>query len=48
MSNTRTIILIWGAAILGYLALSRSGGTVSILNSLSNFGNSFTKTLQAR
>ena len=48
MSNTRTIIVIWGAAILIYLALSRSSGTVSVLNSLSNLANSSTKTLQGR
>ncbi len=48
MSNSRTIIVIWGAAILIYLALARYNGTVAVLGSLSNLVNSSTKTLQGR
>lgn len=48
MSNTRTIIVIWGVSILAYLALTRASGTTSILGSLSNLVNTSTKTLQGR
>lgn len=48
MSNTRTIIVIWGASILIYLALTRASGTTAVLGSLSNLVNSGTKTLQGR
>lgn len=46
--NLRLIIVVWGAAILIYLALSRANGTKTVLDSLSNLINSGTKTLQAR
>ena len=48
MSNTKTIIVIWGAAILIYLAVVHSSGSVSVLNSLGNLVSSNTKTLQGR
>lgn len=48
MSNTTRLIVIWGAAILLYIAVSKSSGTVAVVNSLSNLGQGITKTLQAR
>ena len=48
MSNARTIIVIWGAAILFYLAVANANGTKSGLGALSSLINSGTKTLQAR
>jgi hypothetical protein len=48
MSNTRTIILIWGAAILFYLATVRASGTKTVIGALQNFVSGTTKTLQAR
>jgi hypothetical protein len=48
MSNTRTIILIWGGAIILYLAISRASGTSSVVSSLSGMVTNVTKTLQAR
>ena len=44
----RTIILIWGAAILLYLLLIYRSGTSSLLSGSSNFVNSLTRTLQGR
>lgn len=48
MSNTRTIIVIWGVSILAYLALTHASGGASLLSSLSNLVNTGTKTLQGR
>lgn len=44
----KTIILIWGGAILLYLAITNSTGTSGVLNSLTNFVGGTTKTLQGR
>lgn len=44
----RTIILIWGAAILVYLFVTHASGTSTVVNSVSNFTSGITKTLQGR
>lgn len=44
----KTIIFIWGGAILLYLAISKSSGTSSVISSLGTFVNGTTKTLQGR
>ena len=46
--NVSTLIVIWGAAILIFIAVSKASGTVSVLNSFSNFVQGTTKTLQGR
>jgi len=48
MSNARTIIIIWGAAILFYLATVRAGGTRTVVRSLQDFVTGSTRTLQGR
>ena len=48
MSNTTRIIMIWGAAILIYLMVTRASGTATVLTSFGNFVNGTTKTLQGR
>ena len=44
----RTIILIWGAAILIYLLVTNSKGSSSVIQSLQNFVGGTTRTLQGR
>jgi len=44
----KTIILIWGGAILLYLAATKSSGTAAVVNSLSSFVTGSTKALQGR
>jgi len=44
----RTIILIWGAAILVYLLATNSSGSSSVISSLQNFVGGTTKVLQGR
>lgn len=44
----RTIILIWGGAILLYLLLIYRQGTATLLSNLQNFVGGTTKTLQGR
>lgn len=48
MSNARTVILIWGAAILFYLATVRASGTRTVVRSLQDFVGGTTRTLQGR
>ena len=44
----RTIILIWGAAIIIYLLATNSKGSSSVIGSLQSFVGGTTKTLQGR
>ena len=44
----RTIILIWGGAILLYLLVANSKGSTSVIKSLQDFVGGTTKVLQAR
>jgi hypothetical protein len=44
----KTIIFIWGGAILLYLLVTNSSGSSSVLTSLTNFVGGTTKTLQGR
>jgi hypothetical protein len=44
----KTIIFIWGGAILLYLLVSNSSGSSSIINSLGTFVGGTTKVLQGR
>jgi len=44
----RTIILIWGGAILLYILVINSKGSSSVISSLQNFVGGTTKTLQGR
>lgn len=46
--NVRTIILIWGAAILIYLLIANSNGSASVIKSLGNFTTGITGVLQGR
>lgn len=48
MSNTTRIIVIWGAAILLYIAVTKASGTKSLLGGLQNLISGSTKTLQGR
>lgn len=48
MSNTRQIILIWGAAILIYLFVTNASGSSTVLKSFGDFISGTTKTLQGR
>ena len=48
MSNTTRIIVIWGAAILLYVAVTKSSGTKTVLGGLTNLVTGTTKTLQGR
>jgi len=48
MSNTTRIIVIWGAAILLYIAVTRASGTKTVLNGLGDLVKGTTKTLQGR
>lgn len=44
----RTIIMIWGGAIILYLLVINSSGSSSVIASLQNFVGGTTKTLQGR
>ena len=44
----KTIIFIWGGAILLYLLVTNSKGSSSVIGSLQNFVGGTTKTLQGR
>jgi hypothetical protein len=44
----KTIIFIWGGAILLYLLVTNSAGSSSVVNSLGNFVGGTTKILQGR
>lgn len=44
----KTIIFIWGGAILLYLLVVNSGGASTVINSLQSFVGGTTKTLQGR
>lgn len=44
----KTIIFIWGGAILLYLLVINSSGTSSLLTGLQSFVGGTTKTLQGR
>lgn len=44
----RTIILIWGGAILLYLLVTNSKGSSSVISSLQSFVGGTTRTLQGR
>lgn len=44
----KTIIFIWGGAILLYLLVTNSKGSSSVINSLQNFVGGTTKVLQGR
>lgn len=44
----RTIILIWGGAILLYLVVVNSKGSTSVLASLQSFVGGTTRILQGR
>jgi len=44
----KTLIFIWGGAILLYIAVVHSSGSSSVVNSLSNFVGGTTKALQGR
>ena len=48
MENIRTIILIWGAAILIYILVINYKGTSTLLSGLTNFTTGTTKVLQGR
>lgn len=48
MDNLRTIVLIWGAAILLYLFLHNSAGTKVFLSGLTTFTTGTTTALQGR
>ena len=48
MSNTTRLIMIWGAAIILYVAVTKASGTVSVLGGISNLTSGVTKTLQGR
>lgn len=40
--------MIWGAAILVYIAVTNYSGTSSVLSSITNLTTGVTKTLQGR
>lgn len=44
----KTIIFIWGGAILLYILVQKSNNTSSVITSLQNFVGGTTKTLQGR
>ena len=44
----KTIIMIWGGAIILYLLVTNSTGSSSVLTSLQSFVGGTTKTLQGR
>ena len=44
----KTIIFIWGGAILLYLLVTNATGTSGVLTSLTSFVGGTTKTLQGR
>lgn len=48
MSNTRQIIVIWGAAILIYLFVTNAAGTGTALKGFGDFISGTTRTLQGR
>lgn len=48
MSNTTRLIMIWGGAILFYLAVVHANGTKTVLSGLQNFVGGTTRTLQGR
>ena len=48
MDNLRTVILIWGTAIVLYLFLANANGTKTLLGSLTSFTTGTTTVLQGR
>lgn len=44
----RTLVLIWGAAIILYLFVANSSGTSSFFNGVNNLVTGTTKALQGR
>lgn len=45
---SRTIILIWGGAIIIYLLIMHASGTKTVLSGLQSFVGGTTQTLQGR